>query len=172
VFHVPADSHFPARRPRLAALAVILFLLAGSAQAADKALPVPRFVTLRSDQVNLRTGPGERYPIDWVLTRKDMPVEITAEFENWRRIRAMDGTEGWVHERMVTGRRAVIVRGQIRALHEKPRADSDVVAKAEPGVIARLLECEPQWCRIEADKVTGWLKRDELWGVYANETVQ
>ena len=75
---------------------------------------VPRFVSLRSDQVNLRVGPGENYPIEWVLTRKDMPVEIIRQFENWRMIRDWQGTEGWVHERMVAGKRAVVVKGGIR----------------------------------------------------------
>jgi SH3-like domain-containing protein len=147
-------------------------LLAGAAQAAEKNLPVPRFVALRSDQVNLRTGPGERYPIDWVLTRRNMPVEIIAEFDNWRKIRDYDGTTGWVQERMVTGRRNVIVRDQIRSLRSKPASDAAVVARAEAGVIAKLLECNADWCRIEANGVAGWLKRDDIWGVYPREVVQ
>jgi SH3-like domain-containing protein len=157
-------------------LAILLsgsMLLAGSPlRAAEKALPVPRFVTLRSDQVNVRTGPGEQYPIDWVFTRKSMPVEIVAEFKTWRKIRDVDGTEGWVYERMVAGRRTVLVRGQVRALHDKPRADSDIVARAEPGVIATLLECDAAWCRVETDGVRGWLGRDEIWGVYPDEVIQ
>src|SRR5450432_48263 len=97
--------------------------------AADKtALPVPRFVTLRSDRVNVRTGPGEQYQIDWVFTRKDMPVQIVAEFDHWHRIRDVEGTEGWVQERIVTGRRAVIVRGLQRALRERPSGDAAITA--------------------------------------------
>ncbi len=143
------------------------------AQAADKStLPVPRFVTLRSDKVNVRTGPGEQYPIDWVFTRKDMPVEIVAEFNHWHRIRDIEGTEGWVQERMVTGKRAVIVRGQQRVLRERPSGDAAIVARAEPGVIAKLLECQPGWCRVEAAAVSGWLKREEIWGVYPGEVIQ
>src|ERR1700724_97330 len=102
---------------------------------------VPRFVSLRSDQVNLRVGPGENYPIEWVLTRKEMPVEIVKEFENWRMIRDWQGTEGWVHERMLTGKRAVVVKGGIRTLHHQPAPASPPVARAQPGVIAKLLEC-------------------------------
>jgi SH3-like domain-containing protein len=146
--------------------------LAGAAAAAEKNLPVPRFVALRSDQVNLRTGPGDRYPIEWVLTRRNMPVEIVAEFTNWRKIRDFEGTTGWVQERMVTGRRNVIVRDQVRALRDKPASDAAIVARAEAGVIARLLECTPDWCRIEATGVSGWLKHDEVWGVYPKEIVQ
>jgi SH3-like domain-containing protein len=158
-------------RRRVGVLAVVL-AVAAPALAAEKNLPVPRFVTLRSDQVNLRTGPGDRYPIDWVLTRRNMPVEIVAEFSNWRKIRDFDGTTGWVQERMVTGRRNVIVRDQVRALRDQPAGDAAVVARAEAGVIAKLLECNPGWCRIEANGVAGWLKREEVWGVYPKEIVQ
>lgn len=171
VFDRPLSS---ARHRLVAAAAGLLALLALlPAQAADKtALPVPRFVTLRSDKVNVRTGPGEQYPIDWVFTRKDMPVEIVAEFNHWHRIRDVEGTEGWVQERMVTGKRAVIVRGQQRVLRDRPTGDAAIVARAEPGVIAKLLECQPGWCRVEAAGVSGWLKREEIWGVYPGEVVQ
>lgn len=169
-----SDRRFSRARRRAVAAAGLLALLAlFPAEAADKtSLPVPRFVTLRSDKVNVRTGPGEQYPIDWVFTRKDMPVEIVAEFNHWHRIRDVEGTEGWVQERMVTGKRAIIVRGQQRTLRERPSGDATIVARAEPGVIAKLLECQPVWCRVEAGGVSGWLKRDEIWGVYPGEVVQ
>jgi SH3-like domain-containing protein len=157
---------------RVAGAPAIALAIAMPARAAEKSLPVPRFVALRSDQINLRTGPGERYPIEWVLTRRNMPVEIVAEFDNWRKIRDFDGTTGWVQERMVTGRRNVIVRDQVRSLRDKPANDAAIVARAEAGVIAKLLECNPDWCRIEANGVAGWLKRDEIWGVYPKEVVQ
>jgi SH3-like domain-containing protein len=141
------------------------------AHAAEKALPVPRFVSLRADEVNLRTGPGERYPIDWVLTRKGLPVEIVEEFEAWRKIRDPQGTEGWVHQRMVTGTRNVVVTGDVRTLRADPDAAAPAVARAEPGVIAHLLDCRDTWCRLELQGMKGWLKRSEVWGVYPTESV-
>jgi SH3-like domain-containing protein len=135
-------------------------------------LPVPRFVSLRSDKVNLRTGPGDRYPIEWVLTRKDMPVQIVAEFEHWRRIRDFEGTEGWVHERMLDGKRDIVVTGAVRPLRRQPVANAAVVARAEPGVVARLLECQGPWCRVDAGEATGWMRRDEIWGVLPDETIE
>jgi SH3-like domain-containing protein len=162
----------PLRRLAAATAVVAAHLILVPAEAADQSLPVPRFVTLRSDKINVRAGPGEQYPIDWVFTRKDMPVEIVAEFNHWHRIRDVDGTEGWVQERMVTGKRAVIVRGQQRTMRERPSGEAAVVARAEPGVIARLLECQPGWCRVEAAGVSGWLKREEIWGVYPGEVIQ
>ena len=133
---------------------------------------LPRFVSLRSDQVNLRVGPGESYPIEWVLTRSEMPVEIIKEFEHWRMIHDWQGTEGWVHERMVSGKRTVAVKGGIRALHRLPDPASQIVARAEPGVFAHLVECRGAWCRIEAAGISGWLLRSDVWGVYPNEAVQ
>ena len=141
----------------------------GEAEGADK---LPRFVSLRSDQVNLRVGPGENYPIEWVLTRKEMPVEIVKEFEHWRKIHDWQGTEGWVHERMVWSKRSVAVSGGIRALHRLPDRASEVVARAEPGVFARLIECRGAWCRIEAAGISGWILRSDVWGVYPDEAVQ
>ena len=158
----------------LAALLAALLVPAGSLSAAenDPNQRLPRFVSLRSDLVNLRVGPGENYPIEWVLTRKEMPVEIVKEFENWRMIRDWQGTEGWVHERMLTGKRAVVIKGGIRTLHRQPDPASPAVARAQPGVIARLLECRGDWCRIEASDHAGWVQRGDLWGVYPDEIVQ
>ena len=139
----------------------------------DTGLPVPRFVSLHADRVNLRTGPGDRYPIEWVLTRKEMPVEVIAQFEHWRRIRDWEGTAGWVQEHMVAGRRTVIVgKGTERPLHQQPDPASAVVARATPGVVARLLECRGPWCRLETEALSGWMRRSDLWGVYPDETVR
>jgi len=137
----------------------------------EAALPLPRFATLHSDKVNLRTGPGQRYPIEWVFIRKDLPVEIIAQFEHWRRIRDSDGTEGWVQEHMLTGKREVMIRGGVRAVRRNPDLGAALVARAEPGVMAKLLECRDAWCRIETVDVTGWVQRADIWGVYPNETV-
>ena len=142
---------------------------AGEAEPGER---LPRFVSLRSDQVNLRVGPGENYPIRWVLTRKEMPVEIIKEFEHWRMIHDWQGTEGWVHERMISGKRVVVVKGGVRAMHRLPDLASAVVARAEPGVFARLLECRGVWCRIETADIVGWVQRGEVWGVYPDEAVQ
>mgnify|MGYP001079772746 CR=1 FL=1 len=139
---------------------------------AGETLPLPRYVSLRSDEVNVRTGPGVRYPVEWVFTRRHMPVEVIQEFEHWRKIRDVEGTEGWVHQSMLSGRRYALVTGEIRTLRRRPEADAPAVARVEPGVIAELVECERQWCRIDADGIKGWLPRNEFWGVYPNETLR
>jgi SH3-like domain-containing protein len=157
---------------RLVATLAAAALLLGTAQAAEKAEPLPRFASLRADVANLRTGPGGRYPVEWVYRRKGLPVEILAQHDHWRQVRDWQGTEGWVHERLVTSARTVIVKGAQRVMRAEPDAKAPPVAKLDPGVIARLLECRNAWCRIEADSLKGWLRRDEVWGVYPDEVVR
>lgn len=135
-------------------------------------LPIPRYVSLRSDEVNIRTGPGVQYPIEWVFTRRHMPVEVVEQFEHWRKIRDIEGTTGWVHQSMLSGKRYSIVTGEVRSLRRKPEQGSGDTARLEPGVIGQILECEGQFCRIEAGGMKGWLARSEFWGTYPNETVK
>ncbi len=151
-------------------------LFAPLARAAEKAEIIPRFVSLRADVVNLRIGPGDRYPVEWVYHRKGLPVEIIAQLDQWRRVRDSQGTEGWIHQRLITGTRNVIVEGMQRILHADPNTGSPPTAKLDPGVIAHLLECRKEWCRIEAqgatEPIAGWLTRGEIWGVYPDEIVR
>ena len=135
-------------------------------------LPIPRFVSLRSNEVNLRTGPGTIYPVEWVFVRRGLPVEVIAEFDVWRRIRDWQGTMGWVHQSMLDGRRTARITGADRELRSEPAEAGSIVVRLAPGVIGRLLECEASWCEIDAEGYRGWLKRDEFWGSYPDEKVQ
>lgn len=135
-------------------------------------LPLPRFVTLRSNQVNVRSGPAPRYPIEWVFVRKDMPVEITQEFDTWRRIRDWEGSEGWVHQSMLSGKRSLVVTGETRTLRAEPHPDASPVARAQPGVMGWLLKCNGPWCQVDLKGYKGWIQRTEFWGAYPDETVQ
>jgi SH3-like domain-containing protein len=135
-------------------------------------LPVPRYVSLRSEEVNVRTGPGVRYPVEWVFQRRHMPVEVVEQFEHWRKIRDIEGTEGWVHQSMLSGKRYAIVTGDTRSLRARPEAEAQEVARLEPGVIAELLECQGQLCRLEAGGIKGWLPRNAFWGVYPGESLK
>lgn len=138
----------------------------------ESGLPIPRFVSLRADEVNLRTGPGVRYPVDWVMQRRSLPVEVVAEFEAWRKIRDKEGAEGWVNKAMLSGRRTVLIIGEIRTIRRSRSADAPAVARAEPGVVARLVKCDDGWCKVEVDGHEGWLQRDEVWGLYPDEKVE
>lgn len=163
----------PLRRLYLAlAFAFVALQCAGAAETSG--LPLPRFVSLRSDEVNLRSGPGQRYPVDWIYTRRDLPVEVIAEFEMWRKIRDWQGTEGWVHQSMLSVRRMVVVTGSQRPLRADPDARSPILAYLQPNVIGRLLSCphDKDYCKIEVENYQGWLKRDEFWGVYPGEYIE
>ncbi len=149
-----------------------LLMFSVSAFAVESGAPLPRFAALRSAEVNLRAGPGSQYPVEWVFLRRSLPIEITAEYGHWRKVRDVDGAEGWVHKSLLTGRRSVLVIGAIRTLRRDPDASSAAVAKLEPGVVAALLACGDGWCRIEIDGRKGWLPQADFWGAYDGEMVE
>lgn len=133
-------------------------------------LPLPRFVSFRSSEANMRTGPGIRYPIKWVYRRRGLPIEIVDEFDTWRQVRDWQGTVGWVHQSMLQGRRYVLVTGAVRTLFDEPSGESRPVARVEAGVIGELESCNEQdWCQVEIKDITGWLPLDHIYGVYRGE---
>jgi SH3-like domain-containing protein len=136
-------------------------------------LPLPRFASLRSDEVYLRAGPGFRYPVRWVYRRRGMPVEIEREFQLWRLVLTPDGARGWMHEATLKGRRDGIVTGTRHRLRAAPEAGARVVAIVEPGVILRLLRCGAgsPWCRVEAGGRRGWIRRRDFWGTFPGEKI-
>jgi SH3-like domain-containing protein len=139
-------------------------------------LPVPRFVSLRHDKTNVRGGPAQSHEIKWTFARSGLPVEITAEYENWRRVRDSDGAEGWVHQALLSGRRTALIaphsKERTLPLHEAPNAASAVLARLQPGVLASVKSCGGGWCRISGASFDGYFLQSELWGVYPNETVE
>jgi SH3-like domain-containing protein len=168
-----------------ASLCIALFglsLMPGQAHAAQElgagqvtGLPVPRFVSLKSDRVNLREGPSKDHRTSWVFQRAGMPVEITAEFEIWRRVRDADGVEGWVLHSLLSGRRTALIMPWAKDKTEQitlaERADerAAVLARLQPGVIASVKSCAGNWCRVVVDGVDGFVRQERLWGVYPNE---
>lgn len=141
--------------------------------AGGSGLPVPRFVTLKNDDINVRTGPGTRYPIQWVYHRAGMPVEVIEEYDLWRKIRDVEGTTGWVHKTMLDGRRAVMVRGkEAHILRMEPEPAAKPLLKTEPMVTARLMECQLDWCRIQVSGRKGWMEKKYLWGIYPEEVFE
>ncbi|MDP6785921.1 MAG: SH3 domain-containing protein [Rhodospirillales bacterium] len=151
-------------------------VLAGTGWAAPEGtgLPLPRFVNLRANEANMRTGPGVQYPVEWVFVRPDLPLEVIAEYRTWRKVRDWQGTQGWMHQSMLDSRRTVIVTGVQRTLRKRGDTESAAQARVEAGVSGRLLECPDAggWCRVEIDGFEGWLRRVEFWGVYAKEVLR
>lgn len=163
----------------LLAAAVILSGWSVTASAEDgglprsTGLPIPRFVSLRSDKVFVRTGPGLRYPIKWVYQRENLPVEVVQEFDTWRKIRDMDGDEGWVHGSLVAARRFVVVKSEVGEgadLRDREDSSARKIAKLEDNVVAALKRCEGKVCEVETSGYEGWTDRKSLYGIYPQET--
>ncbi len=179
----------PKRQTRRGALALgaglIGLLLSAEGVSADQmgsasGLPVPRYVSLKSDRVNLREGPAKDHRTTWIFQRAGLPVEITAEFETWRKVRDSEGSEGWVLHSLLSGRRTALVMPwkkdakdtMIAMLYGKPDLAATAVAKLQPGVLANIRSCDKTWCRINGEGFDGFIKQAELWGVYPNEIIE
>jgi SH3-like domain-containing protein len=137
-------------------------------------LPLPRYASLKSDDVNMRSGPGERYPVLWKYQRRDLPVRIEREFDIWRLIEDMDGIKGWVQAGFLTGHRSFIITGtEHRILRADANDAADPVADLKPGVVGRIKSCEAgkDWCQMQVQDYRGWLKRSDIWGVDSAEVI-
>jgi len=150
----------------------LVFLAVLSNRPADAAGKVPRFVSLASDEVNVRVGPGKRYPISWVYVRSGWPVEVIAEYELWRQVRDVDGATGWIHTALLSNRRTILITGDRRPMFERPKEDAIVVLLAEPGVQGRLIECDGSWCKVDVAGNEGWMKTAHFYGVLENEKIR
>ncbi|GAC1348085.1 MAG: hypothetical protein NVSMB18_35170 [Acetobacteraceae bacterium] len=137
-------------------------------------MALPRFAALRSEEVNFRSGPGVRYPIEWVYKRRDLPVQIEREFEVWRLVRDQEGVKGWVHQATLAPRRTAVVIGGEQVLRQSADEAAGSVARLKPGVIIRLRSCEATsaWCQAQTGDYRGWIKRGEVWGVFPGEAIQ
>ena len=132
-------------------------------------LPLPRYVSLRSSEINVRRGPGLDYRKDWVFRQAGMPVRVIEEYGDWRRVVDKDDAGGWVYHAMITGRRTVLIIGDNVLFREKPTEIAAATAKAEQGVVARLRACAVDWCEVEAEGHRGWVPKGMIWGVDAEE---
>ncbi|WP_102224186.1 SH3 domain-containing protein [Acidimangrovimonas sediminis] len=132
-------------------------------------LPLPRYVSLKGKEGNVRRGPGLSNRIDWVFTRAGMPLRVTAEFEHWRRVEDQDGLGGWIHYTLISGIRTVLFTEQMTDMRDAPEAKARLDAKAQEGVIARLYEARRDWVRVGADGSRGWVPKTAVWGVDPGE---
>ena len=128
-------------------------------------LPLPRFVSLKANEGNARRGPDQSHRIDWVYQRRDLPLRVTAEYEHWRKVEDADGMGGWMHYALLSGLRTALVETDMAQLHQRPDVASIPTALLERGVIARIRECQQDWCRLEVENARGWIEKRHLWGV-------
>jgi SH3-like domain-containing protein len=160
----------------------IVAMQGGNAQSAGdggmgsvSGLPIPRFVSLKSDRVNARSGPNKDQEVRWVYTHAGMPVEVTAEFENWRRIRDWEGAEGWVYHTLLSGKRTAVVvpksKDELVPLYENTDTESSVAARLQSGVLGAIKSCDGAWCQFSGKGFDGFIRQERLWGAYPNEKV-
>jgi SH3-like domain-containing protein len=138
--------------------------------------PLPRFVSLKADEVNARVGPGGEYQIAWVFRRAGLPVEVLEEYYTWRQVRDSDGGTGWVAAPLTSARRTAVVapwakNGPLFQLASS-RGGSATVARIEAGAIVDIVQCDGEACEVYAGKQKGWLEQKTLWGVYPGEKVK
>lgn len=141
----------------------------GQSVSTASGLLLPRFVSLKASKANMHRGPVQSSEIQWVYTKPKMPLEILAEHDHWRQVRDYQGTTGWMHKVLLSGKRYVMVQKNVAQLRAKPTHDSDVIATVEPGVIGKLLECKGASCHVDIEGVKGWVSRTSLFGVYPDE---
>jgi SH3-like domain-containing protein len=147
------------------AFALLLVLIASPA-------PAAHYASLRADKVYLREGPTYQHRVLFIYKRKDYPVEVIASYESWRRVRDVDGTRGWISQMMLSDARTVLVTGKGHAaIRSQPYATASLRAWADPGVVARLKACKPQFCEIVADGMRGWIEKTRIWGVDTGEII-
>lgn len=160
---------------RLGLAVIVTALTCLGATAAERGsvtgLPLPRYVSLKASEANVRRGPSLTHRIDWVYKRRAMPLRVTAEFGHWRRVEDRDGAGGWVHYTLLSGVRTAIVEQDLLDVLARPEAGAMVVAQLEAGVIARVSECDAAWCALSAGGHDGWAPKSALWGVDAQEAV-
>lgn len=135
-------------------------------------LPIPRFVSLKGNEGNARRGPSLTHRIDWVFTKSGMPLRVTAEHENWRRVEDAEGMGGWVHYALLSGVRTALVTAEMADFRMKPSIGAGVAFQAERGVVGRVLECDPDWCRLNIQGEKGWVQKTALWGVDPGEIIE
>ena len=154
-------------------VSVLIIPLFGFTQEPQKGqvtnLPIPRYVSLKVKEANARRGPSLSHKIDWIYKRQNMPLEIYAEYENWRRVRDFEGLGGWVHYTLLSGTRYVLVKNELLEMRLLPSIDAQVIAKVPQHNIATLDKCNKDWCRIIDDGYKGWVPKNGIWGVYENE---
>ena len=132
-------------------------------------LPIPRFVSLKASEGNVRRGPSLTHRIDWVFKRRDMPLRVTAEHGHWRRVEDRDGLGGWVHYSLLSGVRTVIIEKDLLTLRTRPETNAPATAALEIGVVARLGKCNLEWCRLSSGGFKGWAPKARIWGVEPEE---
>jgi SH3-like domain-containing protein len=155
-------------------LVVFAFLNPGAAfaQNINKGKLVQRYASLRANDVNVRAGPGVRYPVKWKFVQRHTPVEVIAQYDTWRKIRDWEGGEGWVHRAMIANKRSLLLKGDGQTMRRRPSEGAPAVARLASNMIVLAKKCDLEWCLVSARGHDGWIRRKGLWGLYPKEEIR
>ncbi len=131
--------------------------------------PVPRYVSLAKNTVNVRTGPDGKYPIIWVFKKSGLPVKVIAEYKDWRKIVDSEGATGWIWGPLLSSRRTGLIIAERQPLLKNPQKDQPVAVIAEAGVIGKIRRCRKGWCELDINGFRGWLRQSLFWGTLDGE---
>ena len=145
---------------------------AASSIGPESGLALPRFASLKASETHLRGGPGYEYPVEWKYHIKAYPIQIIDEYGLWRRIKDVDGVEGWVNKQMLSGKRTAVIIDPAAKLNRRPVADSPFIAQAQKGALVELISCDPKWCKVEGNHLSGWIIKPKIWGIEADEEIK
>lgn len=133
--------------------------------AAGQAQPKPPYWgSIDEPKARMRTGPAKDYPTMWVYRREQLPLKIIARFEDWRKVEDHEGTQGWMHARLLSGTRTALVQGEVRPMRGAPRDNAPIVWRAQPGVVGKISECGNGWCLLDVKGRRGYIRTDHIWG--------
>ena len=132
---------------------------------------VPRFVALKSDEVNMRAGPGTEYPVLWQYRKEGLPLRVEREFGIWRKVVDHENTTGWMHQSVVSLKRNALVTASSAKIHAAPDDGSPLVAVAERNALLELQSCPTQWCKVASGDIRGWVARTAIWGLLDGEVL-
>ena len=124
------------------------------------------FLTLRYDKVNLRQGPSREYPVKIFYKKKFLPVLIQDQSDNFRKIKDHENNTGWIHISQLSKKKAAIVSSDRLIMFNSPTIYSTPIVILQKGRLAQIIKCKNDWCKVKADKYKGWLKKENLWGLF------
>lgn len=156
------------KRRAIRVVAALAALASATQAAAEKRLPY--WASISAGQARMRTGPGRQFPANWLYQRPGLPVRVIETYPNWRKVEDPDGTTGWMQANLLSDdRTGLIVKGEIRTMHEAPNASARIVWRAEPGVVGKLSECRKGWCKLNVRGKMGYIEALAIWGVDPDE---
>ena len=135
-------------------------------------LEIPRYVSLKSNDANIRVGPSKKYPIVLKYTIKNYPLKVLEEYEEWRRVEDFKQNTGWIHKSLITGKRTGIILSDEKNVKLLNTLNGNVIGEIGKRNIVYLEKCKINWCLVSLGNFNGWMDKKYIWGVKQNEIIK